>query len=608
MPNSGTQESRRLPLAARLGLSGAGPCVVLALVLFGCGGQASGAAAKPKQQLGDSRHGSKDMAPFQCEDRAAVPDAQPLRRLSNEQLRNTVSDLVEFALPAELAGQANRGLSAVLAGLPPDEVSRSAPFSTMDQTVSDQHVDAYLKLAQELAVRLTLDDKYLQALFSCAPNATPAACVDAFIRRFGRRAFRHALSDGELEFLRASYGPPTVSQAAVRNLLVLMFNMPQFLYHSEQVSKPTAGDPSIYLLHPYALASRLSYQYWQTMPDEALLTAAEQGDLDDEAGLTRTVDRMLNDPRARRGLRVFILEWFRLQTLRPLDALVGDPVFDAFAGDDLPSPDLRDAMLSDVTDSFIFHTAGGGSYRQWLVSPYSFARGDELAAIYDVQPWDGRTDPPKFKAGTRAGLLTRAALVATGSANTRPIMKGVFIRRLLLCDDIPPPPCNAMTVPVLSTEFTTRQTVEALTEQPGTSCASCHAYQINPLGYATENYDGLGRLRSEQRLFSQSGAEVARKRVDTHGIPRVSLFDPSPVDGAADLTARILESGKGEACFARQFLRFSYGRAEDLRGDGCVLEGMRTALQKPNGLREAMRVPALSPSFRQRRVLTEVAQ
>jgi hypothetical protein len=165
-----------------------------------------------------------------------------------------------------------------------------------------------------------------------------------------------------------------------------------------------------------------------------------------------------------------------------------------------------------------------------------------------------------------------------------------------------------MTVPVLSSEFTTRQTVEALTEQPGSSCASCHAYKINPLGYATENYDGLGRLRSEQRLFSPAGVEVARKQVDTHGIPRISLFDATPVSGAADLSSRIVESGKGEACFARQYLRFSYGRAEDLRGDGCVLEGMRAALKQANGLREAMRVPALSPSFRQRRVATQVEQ
>jgi hypothetical protein len=359
----------------------------------------------------------------------------------------------------------------------------------------------------------------------------------------------------------------------------------------------------VYRLARASLSARLAYPFWPSMPDDALLTAAERGELDDERGLALWIDRVLADPRAARSLRAFVSEWLHLGALRPLDALVGDPVFDSFAGDDLPTPDLRDAMVEDVLASFVHHVARGDRYADWLLSPYSFARSAELARIYEVSVWDGRREPPRFPAGSRAGLLTRAALLASGSANTRPIMKGVFLRKRLLCDELAPPPPNANNVPPpLSPKLTTREVVEALTEQPDTSCASCHRYQINPLGFATEGYDALGRRRREQRLFSGDGAEVGRKAVDTHTVPRIWPFDTREVDGPRALAEAILRSGKGEACFARQYVRFTYGRAEDLARDGCTLEAIRTALAGPGGLREALRAPALEPGFRERRI------
>ncbi len=545
---------------------------------------------------------------FQCKQGPHEPREQALRRLSNDQLRYTVEDLIGATLPKPLAAATWKRLLSALANVPPDGTGRGAPFSTMDQSVSDEHVDAYMTLAKEIALQLTHDDKHVRALLACAPRTSEGQCIDAFLRRFGRLAFRHALDEREFSFLRTAYGAEGISLPALRSTLSLIFSMPQFLYQSEPVLKPVAEGSNDYVLHPYALAARLSYHYWQSMPDAWLLDAAEGGRLDDRAGLERALDHLLNDPRAGRSLRTFVYEWFGLQTLRPLDALVGDPVFDAFAGEHLPSPDLREAMLSDVSDSFIYHTLAGESFAQWLESPYSFARSEELATIYGVPPWDGGAQPPKFKPGTRAGLLTRAAIVASGSANTRPILKGTFIRRQILCDEVPPPPCDAMKVPVLSPEFTTRQTVEALTEQPGTSCASCHAYQINPLGFVTENYDGLGRFRREQRLFTTTGVEVARKQVNTVAIPRVTLYDASQVNGAAELTQKILESGKGEACFARQYVRFTYGRPEDLKADGCLLESIRKSAREPKGLRNALKAPALTPEFRLRRVSLRTAQ
>ena len=91
-------------------------------------------------------------------------------------------------------------------------------------------------------------------------------------------------------------------------------------------------------------------------------------------------------------------------------------------------------------------------------------------------------------------------------------MKGVFLRTNILCDTIPPPPPGANAKPPeLMPGMTTRESVEAITEMPGTVCAGCHTLAINPLGFATEGFDALGRFRTAQRLFDAAGVETGTK-------------------------------------------------------------------------------------------------
>src|SRR5690606_34616289 len=159
---------------------------------------------------------------------------------------------------------------------------------------------------------------------------------------------------------------------------------------------------------------------------------------------------------------------------------------------------------------------------------------------------------PLLPAGERPGLLTRAWFLASGSASTRPILRGVFVRRNLLCDELAPPPSNVVAVPPgLRADQTTREVIEELTEQPGTSCASCHATLINPLGFVFEGFDALGRVQQEQRLFDD-GTQVGALPIDTTAVPRVTAEDERVVEGPAGLSQIMLESGKLEACLARQ--------------------------------------------------------
>jgi hypothetical protein len=126
--------------------------------------------------------------------------------------------------------------------------------------------------------------------------------------------------------------------------------------------------------------------------------------------------------------------------------------------------------------------------------------------------------------------------------------------------------------------MTTRESVEAITEMPGTVCLGCHGPVINPLGFATEGFDSLGRFRTTQRLFDASGAETGTKPVNTMTVPQVVYGDTTAVATPAELMALMLASGKVEACLSRNFFRYTYGRWEDTTADGCALEAMRTAL------------------------------
>jgi hypothetical protein len=541
---------------------------------------------------------------FECK-----PDArasQPLRRLSRAEYENSLRDLIAASTSEATAAAVMQAAEGALSAVPSDAVTKHEAFGRMDQSVSQQHVEAYFNAGQSVARALvSTGERVSELLGSCASATGSAAdsCIDAFVERFGKRALRRPVTDADRSFFREVYAATgSIDREALVDLITVMLAAPDFVYQVELGGEAVAGAAGLYQLTGYEIAARLSYQFWQTGPDDTLLAAADSGELGTDAGFEAALDHVLASPRASATLERFAREWFGLNSLRAMDSLVGDPVFDAFAGDLVPSPDLTEDMIKELTESLSYHAfSRADSLRDWVQSPYSFARTEELASIYGTPVWSGEGEPPTFPDGERAGLITRAALLATGSATTRPIMKGVVIRERLLCDSLPPPPPNAgKDPPELSPELSTREVVVALTEQPGSSCAGCHTKQINPLGFATENFDALGRAREVQPLFSPDGAVVAERPLDTSSTPEVWSGDGAQSSGAHDLSALLVESGKVEACFARQFVRFAQGRKEDEAVDGCALEAIRSSLSEGESLRTALRKFALLPSFRQR--------
>ncbi|NUP05218.1 MAG: DUF1592 domain-containing protein [Polyangiaceae bacterium] len=560
-------------------------------------------------EIGDGEAGSgpgvvEKTTQFQCDPSLVAPEL-PLRRLSRSQYENTLRDLIGWVSPDEREAIWAE-IAPTVATMPVDVVPKEyGALHRLDQAVHQETVDAAYHVGEALGHAWTSSPTRLEAFAGvCATDAdtsNDAACIDDFIRRFGSRALRRPMLDEDVAFYRQVVDPGPLEPEDFADLVTTILSAPHFLYFVEHGRDDAAeGEPAP--LSAYELASRLSYHFWQTAPDDELLAVAESGELLDDAEYERQVERLYSDPRAVDSLREFFGDWLNPHHLEGLDENVGTPAYDAFRGSFTPGPDLRQHMMDELLASIRYYAYDtDGTFEDLFTSDQSFAETEDVASLYGVPVWSGG-EPPVFEDANRRGLLSRAALVATGVATTRPIMKGAFTRRAILCDDVPPPPADAMMVAEKLDQgvFTSREKAEAITELRG-DCAACHATIINPLGFATESFDGLGRSRTVETIYDKTTGEVlAEKPVDTAAIPHVSSDDERTATGVVELNRYMIESEKPQACFARHYFRFTFGRMEDAAGDGCTLTDLHQSLIEGEELGSVLRAIARRPEFRRR--------
>ena len=310
------------------------------------------------------------------------------------------------------------------------------------------------------------------------------------------------------------------------------------MYFVEHGDNAVAGQTGVYDVSPHELASRLSYQLWQTAPDDALLAAAADGSLRTAAVYDAQVTRLLADARARPALDEFFADWMKVEDLPAMDAKNADADVQDVRG---RRPARREAAPGDDRrrgrDARLLHLDDAVGRRCRCSPATCRSRATRAWPSSTASPaWNGTGAPPALPAGQRPGLLTRALFLSTGSANTRPIMKGVFLRTNVLCDTIPPPPPGANAKPPeLVPGMTTRESVEALTEMAGTTCAGCHTLADQParlrdrgLRRARALPDGAAAVRrGGRRDRDQAGEHVDASRRWSSAIRRRSRRRPS---------------------------------------------------------------------------------
>lgn len=545
-------------------------------------------------------------SPYAC-DPSQTPVELPLRRLTRAEYVNTVRAFTNAALP-QSNGAALNSVGTLLGQVPEDSVVKAngeshGGFTRLDQTAQQATVDSTYNVAAALAQQATRPAARLTELMgACATDtntANDASCLSALVDKLGPLAVRHSLSAEDRTFFIETAGTTPVDPDAVADVLTVMMSAPGFLYHLE--SGAASIDQDVYALDAYELANRLSYHFWQSPPDTALRASAASGALLQDTEYRAQVARLIADPRADQMVNEFFDQWFRLEELGSLTSRVGTPQYDAFAGANRPSNQLRGAMFDDVLSAVRWNLRHDATLDELLTDSRQFTTSAELATLYEAPAWDGTSTPQPLPAA-RSGLLTRAAFLANDSATTRPIMKGLRIRNALLCDSMPPPPGNLMvTTPELAPDATTRQVVANLTEQPGSSCLGCHG-MINPLGYASEGFDALGRIRTHQQLFDVNGNATAAPPVDTAATPRIDFDDARVFTDISQVTARLAESKRVDSCFARQYFRYSFQRGESLTLDACSLRTLDDAA-RAGSLEDALAAVASLPGFKSRRIV-----
>lgn len=466
----------------------------------------------------------------------------------------------------------------ITAGFPPEARPEGFPFD--DHAASAQvtavHAEEHLAAAERLAEAALVRPA---ALLPCRPEGDGRACAEAFVAGFGRRAFRRPLTPEE----QARYRDLVLAGDDFEDGLALALRAflasPAFLYRTELGVRQPDGT---WRLTGHEAASALSYFLWGTMPDDALLDAADAGALDTVAGVEAQARRLLADARARPRLEDFAVQWLGVESLATLPRSAElAPHFGA---------EVRRAALAE-TRRFVSHVVFDGSHRfaELLTAGYTFAAGP-TAALYGLGDLPGRdlrrVDYPDDR---RAGLLGHASVLASyaHSDQTSPIRRGLFVRRRLLCQTLPPPPPDAGGVPEVDPGATTRERFRQHTANP--FCHSCHQY-IDDVGFGFERFDAIGRWRETENghaidaLGNMNDVEALGDGTD------------APYASLPELGHLLAESERARACFVTQVHRFAHGRLES-PADRCALAALTERFAATDDVRELLVAVVTAPEY-----------
>ncbi|HXK16486.1 MAG TPA: DUF1592 domain-containing protein [Polyangiaceae bacterium] len=539
-------------------------------------------------------------------DQGAAPGVSPLMKLSTRQYKNTVKDLLTNVGAAAVLPS----IDGLLASIPDDSLADG--FRGLDNRTALEHVQGYFNVGRAVGDAVAKDPALLSAVAgACSSEAAlSASCVNGFLDRVVRLAYRRPLADADrAEYAALNDGVRTPAQA-IRAMLIVALSSPRFVHQVEIDGTALASSADVLQLTSYEIASRLSYAFWQTMPDAELLGAADDGSLATDAGFKKQLERVFQDPRTQETLWSFWNEWFKLEkftgfeTTRPaLQALAAGENL-GVAGHEHYADMVQE--VRDLTQLFTFTKTS--TVADLLTTDVSVTKSADLAHLYGVPAWSGSGDYPKMPAGTRAGLLQRAALLVSNLEQTNPFHRGALLRRSLLCDALPQPdpnslPPGSLDPPPASTAQTTRQRFQAKVEGKAL-CQACHG-GFSDMGYVLESFDALGRYRTVEQIFDEkTGMKLGELPIDTSAVAKVTPEDMTPVANATELNQRLLTSQKVEACLAQRYFEFAVRRAAtDGTLDSCVVQDLAAGLKDPAvGLSGAFQRLAQYSSFFQRKV------
>jgi hypothetical protein len=391
-------------------------------------------------------------------------------------------------------------------------------------------------------------------------DLAPREAARQVVGRFAAAAFRRPVTPEEVERLLSLYDKAASNgerfENCVRLAMYRVLCSPHFLFRVE-LDPPDAKPGTAYLIDEYSLASRLSYFLWSSMPDEELTDLAGKGQL--RKSLQGQVERMLKDPKSAAFVQNFAGQWLTLRNLASANPEPKDfPTF---------NEDLRSAMYRETEMFFESMLREDRNIFDFLDADFTFVN-EVLAKHYGIEGVKGKQFQRVKAPPNRAGVLTHASILTMNSRpyRTSPVLRGKWVLEQILNSPPPPPPPD---VPSLDDghelKGSLRQIMEQHRENP--TCASCHQ-RMDPIGFAFENYDGIGAWRVKDGKFD----------IDSSGV----LPDGKTFKGPAELIT-ILKNKKDlfSRCLSEKVLTYALGRGLEFY-DKCAVDRIMSALEANN--------------------------
>ena len=508
-----------------------------------------------------------------CTAGTTTVDWSPVRRISRVEYNNMVRDLLgDTTQPAN--------------GFPPESpLTNGVNFLANTYTgVSTLIVQDYEQAAEALANAAVSDADALSSILPC--QTQDAACAQQFIETWGNQAFRGQL-DATVEASLLQLFSETLAQfdfpTGIQAIITAVLESPRFLYVLE-FGEPSEGGKVVPLTE-YEIAARLALFLWRSVPDGALMAAAQSGQLATVAEVQAQATRMLADKKASGALDDFATQWMQLQST---PALGKDMQFSVWNHDPKLGSELVDETLTDVSQEVL----DGGTLTDLLTSPSSYVNPD-LASFYGIDagasavghgpsvtvddPAVGTTTYTKTSLPHRAGVLAEReraghagahhAAVVGAPREARP--RAGPLRRL------PPPPGVPAPAASVGDGGTTRAVLEAhFNKQP---CVSCRRY-VDPIGLGFGFFDATGAYQPDDANGFTSPPPGRYPAIDATGqvVPMYKTEFSTTFNGATDLATQLAGATQTQQCFALQEFRYALSRIEDT-DDACSAQAVLQA-------------------------------
>jgi mono/diheme cytochrome c family protein len=496
-----------------------------------------------------------------------------MQKLNNREFRNTISailDIVNTGLKsdAQLVDLFSRLPSDIV--LESDHTRKEQSFF-INQNVVASSFDVAFRAASLMANSSNLST--FPNTNGCLGQGTiTSACQQSLVRELGAIAFRRPLTSTEVTSIASRFWDASLSKVNLLEMTITgLLQSPDFLYKVYDRGQQAAGATNILQLTAYEVAAKLSYFLTGTPPDSTLRNLAASGEILNNTVLDQQIERLLSTPRSREVMVRLFRESYGYD-------IFGNFSYPSFYLEGINTNGLQAAMIDELDQYFPNEVlAQNATFSQLMTSRSAQISNSSLAQIYGSST--GSVQLPS----ERSGFLNRAAMLTKRTGvRASPIKRGLVVLENVLCSSVGLPPPNAPTaLPDLGTGLlSTRELTHRVTEMAGSACVTCHG-RLNPLGYAFESFDSLGRVRSVESIYDVNNTLLGQVPVATQADSTDLGIQSVRYSNSTELANEIGRSDKAMLCFAKHLKSFEARRPADA-SDNCHMNDIVTTLHGAN--------------------------